>query len=1722
MEVDSWQEQQVEEQGGRQDTGKAREGNVMDGRERIYKRTQQKQMEGARLRRKHRAIAAKNQEEIMTKKNGNQEEGRREMDLCSTSEGDAAEGSQNNMSHEGGEEQQGDTGKIKKSRGKKKPRPPPSETNMGRKLGQNNERCKKKKKHSKRPRLEEDAEGDFEEFSRRERLESKKEGMEKKSQEEMQDVEKQFEMCPESRYKCILDPKEPWPRCSSAEVSPAIGKQVPTVTGTPSDMTNQLDAKLPRKVSDDEVGSASKCDSETGEEKLIDSSQTCSDGEGVCTGSPEDHSGPATSHPRRRIPTTVSIWALPVEEPSSVKLTAVKPQDIVSSSLMEVTVAGLRGEYGSVTDPRLGHMQVDSATKCFTCDSPDCLGHSGYIDLREYVFQPAFMTRCVQTLRRLCYHCLGPAVLCQRNFNRMRKALAAQRRQSRLTKMWQQLHGRASEPVQKFNPHLCTKKQPKYRVVVREGVKTVEVVLVGKEQRAVELSASTIRAIFAEVSKQTWQFLGMRDPSDEVFIRYLRVCPASFRTGTMVEDRLAPSRLTVLYNNVVTLRNQLDVTAQQIKKVMAGQDEVVRSGVHMLLSNLIDALISPGQHPDAPAAILDKERGAAGAGEEYIKEGNVACEKANSTSNGPCKYEVSILDALPECVNFTGDALTDMAITSEGEMEGAKKKSSEPYSLDSGGSVEDSKTNKAVAFSNPPTVCEWLLPSDDDHETDSAEREEQKVMCQKTTCKEKDNSKEKMEYGDRARREERLRLTRHQVQEVAAKVSTLHQRARKQLLALTAAVAAIVQEQMSRISGKQGVVRHHLLGKRINKCARAVFTGDNSLPLGVVGVPRTIAAKLLQYVHVHQSNLKECEEMVRRFPEYPCVVSVIRGERRYDVNTLRDKMAKLGDLGWCSFRLQTGDVVQRHLMDGDQVVVNRQPTLAKTNMQTHAVRVTDSRTISLNISITDNYAADCDGDEMNLFVPGVKSHSSRMLDVSHNVIFFKNGKVSLKIKQDALRGAYTASLRDTFFTLEEFRALAPSSSHLPPPALLKPHRLWTGLQLLSLALPVSLTVDQVGVGMQLDTLVVRHGHMLSGVFDKGGQDKILECCKMFLSHDVILATVKDLQGIAERFVDEVGGTGFSFLPEDWSCPADTLDAMRQELQDVLSRAQNITCPRRRNAKLRQLLANQANRLVPQLTKDSSAAAMLKAGSKKRPQKLAQVCLAVGQHNENDQLPARHLDGRRVLPFFSRDDTRPQAEGFVDQPLFGVGSITADALSGMVARSSSYKKHCATGESGYLQRKLGKMMEDLTVRHDGTVRDANDEIVQLLYGDDGLLPECCVAVMLQTEPLPNHVADFYQGLIGDQSLTALEQLLLKEELQSLLADQQCLRKETKDNHVEISVPFSLPHLMAHVLATVPASGPPPSIIDVVKGRSKFFALVEDSIEKVLRDELPGPPFPCVNGDILPDVDVSRELERAARSSEQRLVRDPLDLLKRYVRQHVNTFIIRKATFSKQQFCALLETMTEMYQESRPAAGECVGALAAQALAEPLMQMTLNACHRAAVASDGDAIPRLTELLNGHAEDTLLEIQQGGLLHARQYLVQEISQVYSLSGESVDARHVRLVVDYMLKEGVLSGFTRHHISPQVSFLKAAAFEQPLSLLQRAGVRARSDDLRGVSENLIFDKAVTVGPHACSAMVWVDLLRDVCPTTPPRHPPPRPRTHQDDEPSYEFSSPLEAVSD
>lgn len=62
-------------------------------------------------------------------------------------------------------------------------------------------------------------------------------------------------------------------------------------------------------------------------------------------------------------------------------------------------------------------------------------------------------------------------------------------------------------------------------------------------------------------------------------------------------------------------------------------------------------------------------------------------------------------------------------------------------------------------------------------------------------------------------------------------------------------------------------------------------------------------------------------------------------------------------------------IVERHIVDGDYVVFNRQPTLHRMSMMGHKIKILPFSTFRLNLSVTTPYNADFDGDEMNMHVP---------------------------------------------------------------------------------------------------------------------------------------------------------------------------------------------------------------------------------------------------------------------------------------------------------------------------------------------------------------------------------------------------------------------------------------------------------------------------------------------------------------------------------------------------------------------------------------------------------------------------------------------------------------------------------------------------------------------------------------------------------------------------------
>ena len=92
--------------------------------------------------------------------------------------------------------------------------------------------------------------------------------------------------------------------------------------------------------------------------------------------------------------------------------------------------------------------------------------------------------------------------------------------------------------------------------------------------------------------------------------------------------------------------------------------------------------------------------------------------------------------------------------------------------------------------------------------------------------------------------------------------------------------------------------------------------------------------------------------------------------------------------------LEYGYKVERHLMTGDYVVFNRQPSLHKMSTMGHRVRVLPFSTFRLNLSVTAPYNADFDGDEMNIHIPQTeeaRAEARILMSVNKNICVPKDG-----------------------------------------------------------------------------------------------------------------------------------------------------------------------------------------------------------------------------------------------------------------------------------------------------------------------------------------------------------------------------------------------------------------------------------------------------------------------------------------------------------------------------------------------------------------------------------------------------------------------------------------------------------------------------------------------------------------------------------------------------------
>ena len=468
--------------------------------------------------------------------------------------------------------------------------------------------------------------------------------------------------------------------------------------------------------------------------------------------------------------------------------------------------------------------------------------------------------------------------------------------------------------------------------------------------------------------------------------------------------------------------------------------------------------------------------------------------------------------------------------------------------------------------------------------------------------------------------------------------------------------------------------------------------------------------------------------------------------------------------------LQFGDIVERHLEDGDVVLFNRQPSLHRLSILSHYAKIRPWRTFRLNECVCTPYNADFDGDEMNLHVPQTeeaRAEAINLMGVKNNLLTPKSGEPIIAATQDFITGSYLVSHKDSFFdrgTLTQLLSMMSDGAlrfDIPPPAIMKPQYLWTGKQVFSLLIkpnkgsPVVINLDAKNkvyvppknksfpneMSQNDGFVVIRGSNILSGVMDKSvlGDGK---------KHSVFYTILRDygpqeaanaMNRMAKLCARYLGNRGFSIGISDVT-PADDLKAKKEELVeiayakcdeliDMYNKGKLETQPgcneeQTLEAKIGGLLSKVREEVgdvcINELDNLNAPLIMATCGSKGSTLNVSQMVAVVGQQIiSGNRVPDGFQD--RSLPHFQKNSKTPQSKGFVRNSFFSGLSPPEFLFHAISGREGLVDTAVKTAETGYMSRRLMKSLEDLSCQYDNTVRTSSNGIVQFTYGGDGLDP-----------------------------------------------------------------------------------------------------------------------------------------------------------------------------------------------------------------------------------------------------------------------------------------------------------------------------------------------------------------------------------------------------------------
>ena len=592
-----------------------------------------------------------------------------------------------------------------------------------------------------------------------------------------------------------------------------------------------------------------------------------------------------------------------------------------------------------------------------------------------------------------------------------------------------------------------------------------------------------------------------------------------------------------------------------------------------------------------------------------------------------------------------------------------------------------------------------------------------------------------------------------------------------------------------------------------------------------------------------------------------------------------------------------------------------------------------------------------------------RAEAKYLCQVKYNTISPKNSNSVIGLVQGGLLAAYLISQRSTFVTRDEFMNLLMCFKErelpqLPPPTILVPVELWTGKQVITAILPdINVYPDSFNMDKTDETLVIINGEFLSGNLMKkniGPQtNSIIHLIRNDKGVDASAQFLDTLKFTLNEWLKNQGfsvGIGDAYMEDKDKTIEQQLQNKKEEVsksvEQFISTHGHLSSSQLEsgiNDTLNRVVGDVGQIVLKHIKRTNRLMHMVIGGSKGNETNIAQIIGMLGGQNVSGKRIGFGFH-RRTLPYFNYNDHGASSRGFVFNSYKSGLSPQEYYFHAMGGREGLVDTAIKTGEVGYISRKLMKAMEDLGVQYDNTVRNSQGDIVQLLYGEDGVDP-----CSLELQTIPTIKMDYMEFVdqyrytpeeLEQYSLAYPElKLFLPREFEQLENDRAFIIKM----HTMANGMYMSSHIGQFYL--------PVNIDRVMKDALQrfdhhYYHIINEFSDKAQFEKSKTPE--SLGKNIVHPMYVLKEMDRFETRLEKirglyTMHSQPtcVKLLVMAVRSKMSCKLItHRYGLSSQAVDWIFNRLCDIYTKHLAEPGEMTGAIAAQSIGEPTQQMTLN--------------------------------------------------------------------------------------------------------------------------------------------------------------------------------------